>query len=262
MNLSGAFGGARSCFRQLPESWSMSRTAVGRNAYARGKNTYVQWYIDLFRSRARSKGIGFTSLFLCVTSRYPLAVFVLLMSFPFSRSIFRRSPTLRRYANLRFEKLIARPSTCLYYVPPPVLPDLLKSPCKSIVGCYDAQCTYAPLLQRWMCDSAGASHLRDTFMRGFSGMGSAKDSSLESECEVSVNDRKLKNVFCILTWPTNVTNVLPRPYTRWYLFTSVSFLDKFDGKLYGLCRLCKFYLFIRWSCMYDKIRAIMMSVNI
>jgi len=61
------------------------RAPLSGEMRAHAIKTYVQWYIDLFRSRARSKGIGFTSLFLCVTSRYPLAVFVLFMSFPFSR---------------------------------------------------------------------------------------------------------------------------------------------------------------------------------
>lgn len=70
-----------------------------------------------------------------------------LRRFSFRVAHFVVRPLCARYANLRFEKLIARPSTCPCCVPPPVpLPDLLKSPRRPIVGCYDAQCTYAPLL--------------------------------------------------------------------------------------------------------------------
>lgn len=50
------------CRAPLPEG-------IRARVRSRGKNTHVQWYIGLFRSRARSKGIGFTSLFLLYLRR-------------------------------------------------------------------------------------------------------------------------------------------------------------------------------------------------
>lgn len=51
-------------FGQLPDPRRAPLRRMRARMRARGKNTHVQWYIDLFRLRARSKGIGFTSLFL------------------------------------------------------------------------------------------------------------------------------------------------------------------------------------------------------
>lgn len=122
---SARFGGARSRFRQLPDS---CRTPPGgmrarARAISRTKRVYVQWYIDAFRSRARSKGIGHLVVppFLrCVTS------------LPLPRSFREHTslalPSLAYFvdrplrASLRFEKLIAHPSTC------PRVPSYLRAP--------------------------------------------------------------------------------------------------------------------------------------
>lgn len=62
---------------------------------------------------------------------------------------------------------------------------------------YDDECVCASEpLARYVC----ARIFRDGLGKG----------SLENKCEVPVNDGKLKNVFCTLTRPINVTNVLPR----------------------------------------------------
>jgi len=144
-------------------SWSVSLLPVGMRVRMRShvhaiKNMYVQWYIDLFRSRARSKGIGFTSFFLLyVTSLVTRSQFLFLpASFLFSRSVFR-SPMPSRYANLRFEKLIARLSTCPCCVPP--LSDLAQESTRADRWMLRCSMHVRASLMTMKCVSARASHL-------------------------------------------------------------------------------------------------------
>jgi len=128
------------CYRQ-------ERACVCAFPRARDKKTCTFNGISIFSDREQGqKGLVLPRSSSFTSRRVTRSQFSFFarVSFLFSRSVFRRSPTPCRYANLRFEKLIARPSTCPCCVPP--LPDLLKSPRGSIVGRYDAQCTYAPLL--------------------------------------------------------------------------------------------------------------------
>lgn len=215
--------------------------------------------IDLFRSRARSKGIGFTSLFLYVTSRYPLAVFVP----PICRFSSRVAyfVVLRRYANLRFEKLIA--STCPCCVPPPRASSRLAQESMQTDRwtlnarmrlSYDDEC--ATLRERVTCEIR--------LCEDFPGWAQQRFFSLESECEVSVNDRKLKNAFCILTWPTNVTNVLPRlnpTHTDICSRLSASSINSTVNSTAYADYVNSICSFDGVACM-NKVRATMMRVNI
>lgn len=90
-----------------------------RNAYAASyKNTYSQWYIDRFRSRARLKGIGYLALSSLHTLPHLTRGGPRRFRFPDGISLsplvlahFVDCCPLPASTNLRFEKLIACPST-------------------------------------------------------------------------------------------------------------------------------------------------------
>lgn len=180
-NLSSIFRWARSRFRQFPDTCRPS-PAIYAYMYAapraRDKNTHVQWYIHFFSIASKVKRDWF---YLALP---PLRYVRSFRSCGFlsSRSVFRR-------ANLRFEKLIARPSTCPCCVPPPVpLPDLLKRSRRSIVGTLrrSTHVRVPPLLRRWMRDAAGTGHSRDIRLcEDFPGWARQK---VPFECKVPVNE--------------------------------------------------------------------------
>lgn len=151
-------------------------------------------YIDLFRSRARSKGIGFTSR---RVTRSPSWFY--LRRFSSHVAYFVVRPLVNRYANLRFEKLIAR-SVYLSLLCTTSRASSRLAQESTQDRSLDATMLNARTRLSYddECVSARASHLRDTFVRGLSGMGSVKLLPRVNE-KCRVNERNLKNVFCILS---------------------------------------------------------------
>lgn len=109
------FGGARSTLSTA--SWSMSWTAAGRNSRTRlsDKNTYVQWYVDLFRFASKVERDWLP----CSSSprrRYPYAVFAFYLA-PFLAAYI--SSTAHSASLRTFEKLITRSSLSAAYITSP-----------------------------------------------------------------------------------------------------------------------------------------------